>query len=389
MIQCQRDLFSLPEEVSYINCAYMAPLMKKVIEEGKKGVEVKALPFEVKPNDFFEPANAVRTLFAKLIQANDPERVAIIPSVSYGIANVVKNIKAKSGQNIVLLEEQFPSNYYSWKRLADEKGLEIRIAKPSRDILNRAASWNENILQLIDENTVAVAMPIVHWADGTKFDLKPIRIKTKQMDAKLIIDGTQSIGAMPFDFNEIQPDALICVSYKWLLGPYSIGLAYYGEAFDDGIPIEESWMSRENSEDFRGLVDYEDNYRDKAFKYNVGEFTSFIRMPMVKSALETILGWGIQNIQDYCAELTGKYLNQFEDMGCVIEDPTFRGHHLFGIRLNDNFDFEKLNKAFVENKVFVSFRGSAIRIAPNVYNNEKDFEKLVNCFRKAIKPAFV
>ena len=78
----------------------------------------------------------------------------------------------------------------------------------------------------------------IHWADGTLFDLIAIRKKADKVGAKLIIDGTQSVGALPFSVKEIQPDALIVGGYKWLLGPYSIGMAYYADTFNNGEPLE-------------------------------------------------------------------------------------------------------------------------------------------------------
>lgn len=385
MLTCQKDRFSLPSEITYLNCAYMSPLLEAVEVAGYQGVARKIAPFEIFPNDFFDPVESVKKTFAKLVNTPDFERIAIIPSVSYGIANVVNNIKAEKGQKIIMVDEQFPSNYYSWKRLSKKDGLQIIIVKPDENIEKRGENWNAKILEAIDEDTAVVTMPNVHWADGTKFDLKSIRAKTKKVGAKLIIDGTQSIGAMPFDVDEIQPDAVINVAYKWLLGPYSSGVAYYGEAFDNGTPIEESWMNRIKSEDFQGLVNYQDQYRPKAARYNVGEASNFMSIPMMEAAMKSILEWGVENIQNYCADLSNKYLADFQNMGCHVEDPTYRALHLFGIRLSENFDLDELKAQFLKNKVFVSFRGNAIRIAPHLYNDEADFEKLVMCFKKARK----
>ena len=107
------------------------------------------------------------------------------------------------------------------------------ISPPS--ILNgRGKEWNERILNSIDTKTKLVSLGHVHWADGTLFQLTDIRKRTKEVGALLVIDGTQSVGALPFDVDVIQPDALICGGYKWLMGPYSLGYAYYGEYFDQG-----------------------------------------------------------------------------------------------------------------------------------------------------------
>ena len=115
-------------------------------------------------------------------------------------------------------------------------GAEMRTVHPVNTGMNRSATWNQAILDSIDEKTALIALPELHWADGTRFDLKNISKKGHSYGARLIIDGTQSIGASPFDVMDIRPDALICAGYKWLTGPYSLGLAYFGPIFDNGTP---------------------------------------------------------------------------------------------------------------------------------------------------------
>ncbi|MEQ9007935.1 MAG: aminotransferase, partial [Ekhidna sp.] len=108
---------------------------------------------------------------------------------------------------------------------------------------------------------------------------------------------------LPYSVKEIRPDALICAGYKWLMGPYSIGLAYYGAAFDGGEPIEENWINRLNSEDFSNLVNYQPEYQEMALRYEVGEHSNFILVPMLHQAIRQILNWQPDNIQVYTQEL--------------------------------------------------------------------------------------
>ncbi|RMG86302.1 MAG: aminotransferase class V-fold PLP-dependent enzyme [Bacteroidetes bacterium] len=382
MLTCQKNRFSLPSNVTYFNAAYFTPLLDVVELAGYRGVTKKTMPFEVTSSDFFDPVEPLRRMFASLIHADEPGRVAIVPSVSYGIANAAKNVRAERGQKIVLIEEQFPSNYYSWQRTADEKGLRLQIVGAPKETDGRAAQWNENLLAAITSDTAVVTLPHVHWADGTKFDLERVGKKCREVGAQFIVDGTQSVGALPFDVSVIQPDALICSGYKWLLGPYSIGLAYYGEAFDAGTPIEESWMNRAHSDDFQGLVQYQSEYRPFAARYNVGEFSNFILIPMMSAALETILDWRVENIQEYCGSLSAPFLEAFVEMGCRLESPEYRGQHLIGIRTGDNFDLEDLKHALAKNRIYVSFRGEVVRISPHLYNDSGDFEKLIECFKQ-------
>ncbi|WP_082994774.1 aminotransferase class V-fold PLP-dependent enzyme [Aquimarina megaterium] len=379
-MQHQKHLFDLSDNITYLNGAYMAPQLKSVTEVGLASVIQKARPNEITPQDFFTQREILKQRFATLVNAPDYRNVAIIPSVSYGIANAANNIPISPGDEIIVVDEQFPSNVYVWQEVANRHGASITVIKPPKDFKDRGALWNENILNAITKKTAVVAMPHVHWADGTLFDLKAIRAKTKDVNAFLIIDGTQSVGALPFSVSEIKPDALICAGYKWLLGPYSTGVAYYSDAFNEGTPIEHNWMNRYNSEDFTRLTQYEDRYKEKAARYSVGESSNFVLTPMLIRAIEQLIEWSPEAIQEYCKTISTTAIQQLRDLGCFIEEDHHRAHHLFGIYLPDHIDLEKLKRKLKEENIFISFRGNAIRVSSNVYNSETDFNRLLAQF---------
>ena len=375
-MKCQREKFQIPRKVSYINCAYMAPVMKKVERVGRFAIAKKRKPYLIHPEDFFHESNTLRLVYSTLINNKQPERVVIIPSVSYGMANAANNLKKKSGK-IIVADEQFPSNVYPWKNL---ENYTIESIGPG-DFPNRGKQWNEKILRAIDENTAAVAIGHVHWVDGTVFDLKRIREKTKKVGSALIIDGTQSVGALPFDCADLQPDALICAGYKWLMGPYSIGLAYYGSYFDHGKPIENNWISRLHSENFGGLVNYQENYQPGALRYEVGERSNFTLVPMMIEAIKQLNHWTPEAIQRYCGELLDPIMPHLKSMGYQIEMPENRSNHLVGVRVPEGTDIDEIRNKLLKSKVFVSIRSNAIRIAPNVYNDTRDMNRLLNCLK--------
>ena len=376
MLSNQAHLFDLEEEVTYINGAFMSPQLKSVTEIGHQQLDKKARPYQLSVDDFFRDVKLVKEEFAKVVNAPDANRIAIIPSVSYGMANVVKNVDVK-GKDIVVVEEQFPSNIYPWMELEKTQGAKIKLIKAPDALEGRGKAWNEKVLEAIDSNTGMVALSHVHWADGTLFDLKKIREKTCEVGALLVIDGTQSVGAYPFDVNEIDPDALICAGYKWLLGPYGIGVAYYGPAFDKGTPFEQNWINRKDSENFAGLVNYKDEYQPGAFKYSMGEQSNFILIPMFLEALKQINRWGVANVQAYCEALIEDSLEELKQKGYWVEDKGYRASHLFGIR-KEGLDVEKLKKDLDAKKIYVSIRGSSVRVAPSVYNSKEEFQKLVS-----------
>ncbi len=296
----KKDLFSLPSEVTYLNCSYMAPLLKSVEEAGIIGLRKKQLPTQYSHYEFFEEVDHVRKLFSQLTNIDDYQRVAILPAVSYGMAIVAKNLRIHSGNNIVVAGEQFPSNVYSWRKKVAEANAELRTIAAPETFESRGEQWNEKLLEAIDNQTCMVAIAHTHWADGTRFNLKALRKRTREVGALLVVDGTQSVGSMPFDVAEIQPDALICAGYKCLMGPYGITLGYFSEYFDQGNPLEEGWVTRNHSEDFSNLVNYQDQYQTKAIRYDMGERSNFILIPMMGKALEVVLEWQPEQIQKYC-----------------------------------------------------------------------------------------
>lgn len=383
-LECQADAFSLPRDLHYLNCAYMSPLPKAVEEAGARGMARKRNPAVLAPKDFFEESQELRQLFARLVNAPDSESIAILPSVSYGIGVAARNTSLGSGQNVVLLKEQFPGNVYGWRRVAWEAGAEVRMVGPGPHA-ERGREWNDRILEAIDDRTAVVAMAPVHWTDGTVFDLRSIGKRARDVGAALVIDGTQSVGALPFDVQALEPDALIVAGYKWLLGPYSIGVGYFGRRYLGGVPLEETWIAREGSEDFRGLVDYRDGYQAGAVRFDVGERSNFILVPMLAAALKLVLEWGPERIQAYTHALSRSLLKTARELGYTVEDREYRAGHIFGIRMPPGIDMEVMQKALHRERVSVSQRGSALRVSPHVYNRPGDLEALGLALEAAAK----
>tara|TARA_R110002051_G_scaffold50073_2_gene97237 strand:+ start:789 stop:1931 length:1143 start_codon:yes stop_codon:yes gene_type:complete len=380
MLTSQKHLFSLEENITYLNGAYMSPQLKSTEEIGIANLIRKSRPYAISPEDFFTQRVVLKKRFAELIEAPNYQNIAIIPSVSYGTATVANNVKLQAGDEIILVEEEFPSNVYTWKRLAATYGAHIRIVNPPVEYEDRGKHWNQAILNAITSKTALVAMAHVHWADGTKFDLKAIREKTHEVGALLIIDGTQSVGALPFSVKELQPDALICGGYKWLMGPYSLGVAYYSDAFNNGKPLEDNWMNKLHSEDFTQLTQYHDEYQPHAGRYSVGESSNFIMVPMLINALEQLIRWQPKNIQDYCHSISQHAIETLREQNYYIEHNDFRGQHLFGIYLPKEKEMQQIKQRLQDQNIFVSYRGKAIRVSPNVYNQKEDFEKFLSCF---------
>ena len=369
ILENQKDLFDIPAGITYLNCAYMSPVLKKVNVSGMKGMNKRSQPWEIHVEDWFQPAEELRSLFAKIVNA-DKECIAFVPSASYGLAVAANNISLTAKQKIIVLDGQYPSNYYVWKDLSERTGAALITIK-------RAATqtWTDAILEKIDNNTGLVAIPNCHWTDGSLVDLEKVSHEAKKVNAKLIIDASQSLGAYPLDLNKIKPDFLCTVGYKWLLGSYGLSYLYADPSYcETGVPIEFGWLNRHGSEDFTRLVDYTDEYRTGARRFDAGGFPGFINIPMATAALTQILDWGIDNIQQSLSILTDEIELRAKEMKLETSNRMDRVGHLIGVKCS-GAQVASISKKLSSNKIYISFRGTNMRIAPHLYNNKNDIER--------------
>ena len=368
MIPSQRHLFDLPDDVAYLNCAYMAPLMHSVVEAGLRGARRKARPWEIAAPDFFSDPARARGLFARIVNAR-AEDVAVVPAASYGMAVAALNLPLAAGRTIVLLADQFPSNLYPWRAAAARAGAEIvTVGAPDGDL-------NGAVLAAIDERTAIAALPHCRWTDGALLDLESIGERVRAAGGALALDLTQSAGALPIDFTRVRPAFAASACYKWLMGPYTLGFLYVDPEFQDGEPLEYGWSPRAGSEDFARLVDYRDEYAPGARRYDMGEMSNFHLMPMAIAALEQILAWGVENIAETLGARTAAIAERARAIGLGSQPAARRAGHFLGLQFAQGIPPGLLDTLAREN-VHVSVRGSSMRVTPHLYNTDADVDRL-------------
>ena len=374
MLPCQRHLFDIPDDVAYLNCAYMSPLMKTALEAGTAGLARKAHPWEITPDKFFTGSDEFRATAAQLIDCSADD-VAIVPSASYGIATAARNLPVQKGQSILVLEEQFPSNYYPWQRQADKTGASLRVVAWPRN-----EDWTAAVLDALTPDVAVAALPHVHWTSGGRLDLVRIGEACRKLGAALALDLTQSLGALPFSVRDVQPDLAVAASYKWLLGPYSIGLLYVAPKWQGGIPLEENWIQRANARDFSSTL-YTENYDKGARRFDMGERSNFASLPAAVRAMKQLLEWEVAQVSETAGALNRRLAEAAAEMGFDAPAEPWRAPHYLALRRKAPIPRE-LPEILAKEKVFVSVRGSSIRVTPHVYNTAEDGERLIACLRR-------
>lgn len=370
MIACQRSRFAIPAEVHYLNCAYMAPLGHAVIAAMDEGARAKASPWCYKPADFFRVSEHFRERAARLADV-PPDSVAIVPSVSYAMAVAAANVPLARGQEVVVLGDQFPSNIYAWQDLAARVGARVRpVQRPSQDC------WSAAVLDAIGPETGIVAVPQCHWADGRVVDLVAVGARCREVGAALVLDLTQSLGAMPLDFAAVDPDFAVAACYKWLMGPYGIGMLYVAPRHHGGRPIEHNWINRAGSEDFARLVDYRADFQPGARRFDMGEKSNPPLLMGASAGLDFLLEFGVDAITQTLAAKSEVIAAKAALLGMDAAPVGVRAPHFLSLGFGGAVP-EGLTERLAARNVHVSLRGQSLRVTPHLYNDETDAEALI------------
>lgn len=371
MIPSQRHLFDIPDDRAYLNCGYMGPLSHRVMEAVSRGAARKAQPWNVVPDDFFDETETARGLFARLIGAA-PDDIAVVPAASYGIATAAKNLPVAAGQRIIVLKDQFPSNVYGWRELAAATGAEIVTVSREQD-----GDWTRVLLEAIDDRTALAAMGNLHWTDGSLIDLVAVGARLREVGAALVLDLTQSLGALPFSVKDVKPDFMVCAAYKWMLGPYSIGFMYVDPKWQGGEPLEQSWMTRSNARDFAGLVNYVDDAQPGARRFDMGEFSNFALMPGAVAAMGQLLEWTPEVTAATLRARNRDIADRLTALGLSAGPENLRAPHFLGMSFPDAPPADLVQTLAARN-VHISVRGTSMRVTPHLYNTDSDVDMLVD-----------
>lgn len=365
----QRHLFDIPDDVAWFNTAYMSAQLKAATAAGVAGLARKAQPWHIAPADFFSISEEARAAFAALIGATADD-IAIVPSASYGLEVAARSLPLAPGKRVLLLEQEFPSNVYPWRRAAAAAGAEVETVPAPLD-----GDWTRAVLDRLGPRHAVLAVPNCHWADGGLLDLVALGAACRALGAALALDLTQSAGALPVSVAEVQPDFLVTACYKWLLGPYSLGFLYVAPRWQDCAPIEEGWASREGAEDFAGLTRYRDGYQPGARRFDVGERSNFALIPVALAALAQIAAWGPAAVAGTLARTNARLVAELAPLGLQAAAEPVRSPHLLGLALPERTPPDLLPR-LAARQVYVSQRGSRLRIAPHLHISDADVGRL-------------
>ena len=379
MLPSQRALFDMPRDVCFLNAAAWSPLPLASQEAGRAAMARKGQPWKL--SDGFQAAQYERTrkAAAALIGA-DPNEVALISTVGYGVSTAGKVLSIPRGSRVIVLENDHTSPVLEWIGRAEAGGFTVDTVKQPTD-----GDWTSAVLDTIERKGAApvalASISSVHWSDGGALDLARIRDALKKQGAALLVDATHDAGVRHIDVKTLDPDFLIFPTYKWVLGPYGRAFLYVAKRHQNGVPLEQTAAARKavNAEDTIYFRDT--SYRDDARRYDMGERDHFITMEMAAIGMEMMAGWGNDAVVGRLSMLTGKLADGLGNLGVGLLDPKLRAPHILCVSFPKGMAPDLAKKLAAEN-VHAAPRLGRLRISPHVYNDEQDVDRFVEVFRK-------
>lgn len=375
-----RGQFVLPDDIAYFNCAYLSPMLKSAVRAGDVSGNIRARPWRISEENFYGETELARRHFAQLIHTSY-DNVALIPAASYGLAIACRNTRlTRERRRIVLVENEHPSNYLQWREKARSEEGELTVVP-----LSALRDSSEALCDAIDDRTAVVSVSPCHWIDGTLIELEAVAGAARAAGASLVVDGTQSIGVLPFDFDDIRPDYLIVAGYKWLLGPYSVGFLAAPAERHRGTPLEFSkYNCGAEPAPYRWSSDgleYPEGGRRGARRYDVGENANFCLMPMVNCGLAWINSIE-SGLSERLAGITDTLIGILAAHDILPLAPGNHVPHLVGFRADGRRQL--LVDAFRKHRICISVYGDIVRFSPHVYNTRSDLDALAAAVHGAL-----
>ncbi len=379
MLPSQRALFDMPRDVCFLNAAAWSPLPLASQEAGRAAVGRKGQPWKLPDGFQAGQYERARKAAAALIGA-EPDDVALISSVGYGVSTAGKVLTIARGSRVIVLENDHTSPVLEWVGRAEAGGFTVDTAKQPAD-----ADWTTAVLETIGRKgapPVALAsVSSVHWSDGGALDMPRIAAALKKQGAALLVDATHDAGVRKIDVKTLDPDFLIFPTYKWVLGPYGRAFLYVAKRWQNGVPLEQTAAARKAVSAEDTIYFRDTSYRNDARRYDMGERDHFISMEMASIGMEMMAGWGSEAVVERLAMLTGKLADGLGNLGVRLVDTKLRAPHILCVTFPNGMASDLPKRLAAEN-VHAAPRLGRLRISPHVYNDEQDVERFVEVFRK-------
>jgi selenocysteine lyase/cysteine desulfurase len=382
MLASQRDLFEMPRDICYLNSASWSPLPLRTLEAGRAAVGRKGTPWTLEPDFANRQHERARAAAARLVDA-DPADIALIPSISYGVATAAKLLTIERGSRVIVLANDHSSPVLEWQTRADAQGFNVETVGRPDD-----GDWTSAVLAAIERSgappVTLASISSVHWSDGGRLEIEKIGAALRRQGARFLVDATQSAGVLSMDLKRLDPDFVIFPTYKWLLGPYGRAFLYVAKRHQDGIPLEQTSFGRRDVRAENAVYFTDTSYLPDARRFDMGERDHFVSMEMASIGMEMMAEWGAAAVAQRLLTLTDRIAEGVRDLGVSMTERSLRAPHILCLGFKKGMP-SGLIEGLASDDVHVAARLGRLRISPHVFNDEADADRFVAVLERRLR----
>ncbi len=365
------------ENATYLNLAGMAPMPKVSLKAVQAALEAKKFPHLRNDSVFFEVPNRVRANLAKLIGAK-PDEIALTTGASVGVMAVAYGLDWKPGDEVLTSRAEFPLQYTIWKPMEEREGIKVNIIAPQGKFLTA-----EDLIAALTPRTRVVSISHVRFDDGSLLDLPRLAEACHKQGTLVLLDVSQSCGAVPMDVAKLGADFMVCAGYKWLLGAFGTGFFWVkSELISKLRAAPFYWMAVAGSDNFAKLDFANPKPAESAKRWDTPEWASHFNFNLaaLDAGIEFVLRATPEVVAAHNHMLIDSLFARLPVDRCIAASPldrAQRGPYGCFVARTPEKTAEMYQKLRGQN-VYLSLRESKLRVSPYLFNTIQDIDRLVS-----------
>jgi selenocysteine lyase/cysteine desulfurase len=376
-VEWSREWFAI-DDATYLNTAAHAAIPRVALRAVQTSIEANKYPHHVDDAVFFEAPVRIRASLAKMIGAK-PEEIALTTGASNGVAAVAHLLTWQPGDEVLTAKGEFPVQYATWKPMEERAGVKLRIVAP-RDRFITA----DDLIAAITPRTRVVSVSHVRYDDGSLLDAARVAAACHAQGALLVLDVSQSCGAVPMNVHELAADFLVAAGYKWLLSPYGTGFFWAkSDHLKTALPGPFYWAAQ-GTDSFFDLNFVDPKPSTGARRWDAAEAATYFNFNLaaMNASVDFVLRVGPEQVLDHNRRLIELLFERLPE-DCVPASPLESARRgpfgCFTARTADKT--AELYRKLQREKIVVSWREGKIRVSPHLFNSERDIDRLIRVIR--------
>lgn len=363
----RRDIPYL-QDIVYVDNAAVSPVPSRVEKASNRYTELTVRNLREVTEIAIDEFDRGRALAAMLV-GSSPSSIAYVQNTSHGLSQVAMGIEWREGDNLVVPVQEFPSNYLCWLQL-QKLGVEVRRVESTNGRIEP-----EDLMPHVDRRTRLVSISHVQFYSGFRVDLGKIAEVCAKHHALLVVDGTQSIGAMSLSVEASGVDVLVVSGHKWMLAPRGIGfMAMSDRALEVVQPRIVGWLSVNEPFAFKRTLDLLPDARrfESGTPNGSGIYGLTERLRQIYELGPQAIHRRVLHLHEYmkqrCLQAGLEVVFDFEECSrsgiLLVRKP--------------GTPAETLHAALNAAGIYASVRSNAIRLSPHYYNTDEEMDRIVN-----------